>query len=106
MEMLRSREEWFKVSIERGTSGDMVLDILTDWKLDKKKQATKTYADAEEAIYKYEGDINELAHSIAFEMSPVSEDEEEQKTWELLVLAFFLNYQKGEILGEVEGMKR
>ena len=105
MEMLRSREEWYKVSIERGTSGDMVMDILKDWKLEKEKQVTKTYTDAEEAVYKYVGDINELAYSIAFEMVPVSEDEEEQKTWELLVLAFFLNYIEGEILAEVKRLK-
>ena len=30
--MLRTREEWYKVAIERGTDGSMVFDILKDWK--------------------------------------------------------------------------
>jgi hypothetical protein len=30
--MLRSRQEWYDYCIERGTSGDMVFDILKDWK--------------------------------------------------------------------------
>lgn len=106
MEMLRSREEWFKVSIERGTSGDMVLDILTDWKLDKKKQATKTYSDAEEVVNAYTREIDELVEDISREMVlPEGTDVEEQRTWELLVLAFFLNYTQGEILAEVKRLK-
>ena len=65
----------------------------------------KTYSDAEEVVHKYTDDINELAYSIAFEMVPVSEDKEEQRTWELLVLAFFLNYIEGKILAEVKRLK-
>ncbi len=30
--MLRTRDQWFEYAIERGTSGDMVFDILKDWK--------------------------------------------------------------------------
>ena len=27
-----TRKEWYKKAIKRGTSGDMVFDILSDWK--------------------------------------------------------------------------
>ena len=33
--MIRSQEEWWKWSFERGTSGDMVVDILEDWKKER-----------------------------------------------------------------------
>ena len=29
--MLRTQKEWKKHALERGTSGDMVFDILEDW---------------------------------------------------------------------------
>lgn len=35
--MLRTRQEWFDFAIERGTSGDMVFDILADWKKERKR---------------------------------------------------------------------
>jgi hypothetical protein len=30
--MIMKWEEWWEKSITRGTSGDMVMDILSDWK--------------------------------------------------------------------------
>ncbi len=30
--MLRTMDQWYEHAIERGTSGDMVFDILKDWK--------------------------------------------------------------------------
>jgi len=30
--MIRNVEEWWKFCMEKGTSGDMVFDILSDWK--------------------------------------------------------------------------
>ena len=33
--MIRSQEEWWKHCMERGTSGDMVIDILEDWKKER-----------------------------------------------------------------------
>jgi len=34
--MIMSRDEWFTKSIERGTSGDMVIDILIDWDIERR----------------------------------------------------------------------
>lgn len=34
--MIRSQEEWWEWSFVRGTSGDMVIDILEDWKKERK----------------------------------------------------------------------
>ena len=36
--MLRTRDEWYEYAIERGTSGDMVFDILKDWGEERESQ--------------------------------------------------------------------
>lgn len=36
--MLRTRDQWFEYAIERGTSGDMVFDILKDWKEERESK--------------------------------------------------------------------
>ena len=35
--MIMTREEWWKKAIEKGTSGDMVTDILGDWEEERRK---------------------------------------------------------------------
>ena len=66
----------------------------------------RTYSDAEETVYAYAKEIDELVEDIGREIAlPEGTDTEEQRTWELLVLAFFLNYIEGEILAEVRRLK-
>ncbi len=35
IEIHMTQEEWWKIAIEKGTSGDMVTDILDDWKKER-----------------------------------------------------------------------
>ena len=36
-EKIRTRFEWETFAFEKGTTGEMVLDILVDWKLEREK---------------------------------------------------------------------
>lgn len=63
--MLRTRDQWFEYAIERGTSGDMVFDILKDWKEES--------ANREETI-----DTKKLAH-LSLEVERKFRD----RAWEL-----------------------
>jgi hypothetical protein len=40
--MPRTREDWYKQALEQGTSGDMVFDILKDWKEREKENKNST----------------------------------------------------------------
>jgi hypothetical protein len=46
--MIRTLQEWFDWSFERGTSGEMVFDILADWKecLNEVQTVIKLLSDA------------------------------------------------------------
>ena len=39
--MIMSQKEWWRRSVERGTSGDMVMDILGDWKREREYLLSK-----------------------------------------------------------------
>ena len=36
--MLRTMDQWYEHAIERGTSGEMVFDILADWKEERESK--------------------------------------------------------------------
>ena len=40
--MLRNADEWFEFAQKKGTSGDMVFDILKDWKTEKENIKQET----------------------------------------------------------------
>ena len=50
--MILQWEEWWEKSITRGTSGDMVLDILSDWKQERNDLLTRN-RDLVEGIEKH-----------------------------------------------------
>jgi len=50
--MLRNVEQWYKCAMERGTSGDMVFDILKDWRENLQLLSDKPYITQDELTRK------------------------------------------------------
>lgn len=71
--MIRTLDEWYEYAIEHGTSGDMVFDILRDWKEDSKPK-TYSYLDA----------MNDLA-DVQFIQNTWQEGEQARKEVEKII---------------------
>lgn len=78
--MIRTNEEWYEYAMKRGTSGDMVFDILNDWQEDHDKLQKIIDDNQDAAVLEFQrkaeskGDIVGLGR---FKQNPLAEVEDD-----------------------------